>query len=100
MGKRRVRCLQALGVSSIFGFDQRSDRRAETEEKYGIKTFGDFDQALGEVKPDAFIISVPPDAHHVYMKEAIKNKRHFFVEASVVDTDMEQIILDLEGLDI
>ena len=100
MGKRRVRCLQVLGVSSVFGFDQRSDRRAETEKKYGIKTFGDFDQALGEVKPDAFIISVPPDAHHVYMKEAIKNKRHFFVEASVVDTDMEQIILDLEGLDI
>lgn len=91
MGKRRIRCLQLLGYTDVFGFDLREDRRAEAREKYGIKTFSDSNNALTEVKPAALIISVPPDIHHIYMKIAIENKIHFFVEASVVDADMELI---------
>jgi predicted dehydrogenase len=91
MGKRRIRCLQLLGYTDVFGFDLREDRRDEAHEKYGIKTFSDIDKALTEVKPAALIISVPPDIHHIYMKIAIENKINFFVEASVVDTDMEVI---------
>jgi predicted dehydrogenase len=91
MGKRRVRCLKTLGYTGIAGFDLREDRRRETEEKYSIPTFGDLDQALAAGKPDALIISVPPDAHHIYMKRAVAAGLPFFVEASVVDTDMELI---------
>ena len=38
MGKRRVRCLMALGVESenIIGIDNREDRCVEAREKYGI----------------------------------------------------------------
>lgn len=91
MGKRRIRCLQSLGYTNIFGFDLRKDRLAEACGKYGIKTFSDIDNALTEVDPTALIISVPPDIHHVYMKKAIENRIHFFVEVSVVDTNMELI---------
>lgn len=91
MGKRRVRCLKALGITTVAGFDQREDRRLESRERYGIQTFADINQAMSEFHPGALIISVPPDAHHVYIKMAAEKGLHFFVEASVVDTDMDLI---------
>jgi predicted dehydrogenase len=91
MGKRRVRCFKALGITTVAGFDQREDRRLESREKYGIQTFSDINQAIREFQPNALIISVPPDAHHVYMKMAAEKGLHFFIEASVVDTDMDLI---------
>lgn len=92
MGKRRVRCLKALKEDNIFGFDVRKDRVDEVKKKYYIDTFNDFQEALDKVKPDVFIISVPPDLHHIYMKAALSRGIHFFVEASVVDTDIDVII--------
>ncbi len=91
MGKRRVRCLRALEAKGIFGFDARADRRDEAEGKYGIATFDNLDEAVAASQPAAFIISVPPDHHHTYMWEATRRKIHFFVEASVVDTDLREI---------
>lgn len=92
MGKRRIRCLSALGVKNLAGFDLRADRRVEATQKYGIKTYKDFDEALSTAKPNALFISVPPDVHHIYMKRAIDRKLPFFVEASVVDTDMDYFL--------
>lgn len=89
MGKRRIRCLQALGFTNIVGFDRRLDRCEEARSRYGVSTFTDFDEAFCESQADALIISVPPDIHHEYMKIAIDNSLHFFVEASVLDTDMD-----------
>jgi len=102
MGKRRVRCLRALGyeVNHIAGFDLREDRRKETEEKYGIKTYSSIENALKEHKPSAFIISVPPNFHYIYMERAIAEGLHFFVEASVVDTNMDKIKEKLNNTDI
>lgn len=102
MGKRRIRCLKALGyeINDIVGFDVREDRRKEAEQKYGIKTYSDIENALGVEKPSAFIISVPPDLHHIYMKTAIEKGINFFVEASVVDTDMDIIKEKLRNTDI
>jgi len=100
MGKRRIRCLQALGYADVFGFDLRGDRRQEATDKYGIRTYADIHAALAEVKPGALVISVPPDVHHLYMKMAIERQIHFFVEASVVDTDLDEIKKGLQGLPI
>ncbi|HUT44395.1 MAG TPA: Gfo/Idh/MocA family oxidoreductase, partial [Desulfobacterales bacterium] len=102
MGKRRVRCLKTLGYknSDIAGFDVREDRRKETEQKYGIKTYSDIENALDAENPSVFVISVPPDFHHIYMKTAIEKGIHFFVEASVVDTDMDIIKEKLRNTDI
>lgn len=37
MGKRRIRCLQAIGGVEIIGVDLREDRRLEAQTLYGIK---------------------------------------------------------------
>lgn len=95
MGKRRVRCLKALGYENIYGFDLREDRCKEAADLYDIRTFRDIFTAIKESAPHAMIISVPPDVHHIYMKLAVERRIHFFVEASVVDTDMEKIAQDV-----
>ncbi len=92
MGKRRVRCLQALSQDSIAGFDPREDRRREAHEKYGLQTFGTIEEALEKFKPNALIISVPPDIHHHYMMMAAENSISFFVEAGVLTTNRERIV--------
>lgn len=96
MGKRRIRCLQTLGMTSISGLDIRQDRRAEAERLYGVTTYDDFFTVLTQCKPDALIISVPPDLHHRYMKVALDQRIPFFVEASVVDDGMAELILELK----
>jgi len=95
MGKRRIRCFQALGHFDVVGFDLREDRVKEIIDKYSIRAFLDVDNAFEQSNPDAVIISVPPDSHHIYMKMAILQKTPFFVEASVVDTDMYQMKKDV-----
>jgi len=91
MGKRRLRNLKALKEEDIIAFDLREDRRKEVEEKYGIRTFANFEEAMKE-KPEIFIISVPPDIHLEYQLYAAKNDIHFFTEASVVKDGLEQVI--------
>lgn len=93
MGKRRIRNLQYLEVGDIIGFDTRRDRRKEAEKKHGIETFDEFSKAMRD-QPDAFIISTPPDLHVKYALEAVKNNKHFFMEASVVDRGMNKLIAE------
>jgi len=92
MGKRRVRNLQVLGIKNIIGLDNRDDRREETEKNYHIKTISSFDEAIANYKFDGFVISLPPAIHHIYMKKALELGIPAFIEASVVDTDFEQMI--------
>ncbi len=99
MGKRRIRCLSALGYRNVVGFDLRNDRRKEAEEKYQIKTYSDFEEAFNSSVPSAMIISVPPDIHHLYIHKAIQKKVNFFVEASVIDEDFSSVIASLKDAD-
>jgi predicted dehydrogenase len=99
MGKRRIRNLKALGVENIFGFDPRYDRREEAESLYDIVTFKNFEDALA-VNCYAWVISTSPDTHHIYMKESIKHNVPAFIEASVVDTDLDVIIKKLKNEDV
>lgn len=92
MGKRRVRNLKAIGIKNIVGFDKREDRRDEASTEYDIEVVANFEEVVLQHKFDAFIISVPPDLHHIYMKEAINMKIPAFIEASVIDTDFDLMI--------
>lgn len=83
MGKRRVRCLQALRAGEIVAFDARPDRRAEAEGLYGIHTVGSFEEGMAEA-PDALVISTPPDQHIEYCLAAIGAGKPFFVEETVM----------------
>ena len=99
MGKRRIRNFQYLKQEKIIGFDSREDRCKEASEKYSVETFQNISKALDK-KPDAMVISTPPDLHMKYAKIALENKIHFFTEASVVQDEMEDIIEMLDKNDI
>ena len=90
MGKRRVRCLQALGQKDIIGFDIREDRRKEANEKYGIETITSF-ESVNWFEFSAMIVSVPPDKHAQYAILAIENNLPVFIEASVILDDVKSI---------
>lgn len=92
MGRRRVRCLQALGVESgdIYGMDTRDDRCAEAAGQYGINIVKDVDEVdFAEIK--AIIISLPPDKHYEGVQIAFAHNKPVFVEASVVLEDVMKI---------
>jgi predicted dehydrogenase len=90
MGKRRVRCLKALGHQDIVAFDVKPDRREEAERLYGIKTLDNLNK-YNYSTVDAIIISVPPDRHLDFMKIAVEYNKPAFVEASVVIDGLEDV---------
>jgi len=92
MGKRRIRNYQSLGYNNLVGFDIKENRIKEVSELYKIPCFNNFNKIIEENTFDAWIISVPPDLHHLYIKKGIELGIPCFVEASVVDTDMVEII--------
>jgi predicted dehydrogenase len=99
MGKRRIRNLRALGIADIRGFDLRSDRRIEAAEKYGIQTYERIEDGLAD-RPDAVVISLPPDLHVLYANKALEHRIPFFTEASVVTDGMVELISRLRELNV
>ena len=93
MGKRRIRNLFFNGQRQIVGFDIRPDRMKEAEVKYGIETIPDFKKISGK-DFDAVLISTPPDQHGEYIRMALKQKKHFFVEHPTSDDGYEDILKD------
>jgi predicted dehydrogenase len=91
MGKRRIRCLKALGFEDhITGFDIREDRRNEARHLHKISVIDDISK-ISFTDFDSLIISVPPDKHAEYIRIAIKNKIPAFVEASVNIEGLEEL---------
>jgi predicted dehydrogenase len=90
MGKRRIRNLQALGFHDIIGFDIRADRNREAKKKYHIQIWETY-QDIDYESFDAMIISVPPDVHNKYLKQAIRHKKPAFVEASVILSGLKDL---------
>lgn len=99
MGKRRIRNVLKLGYHDILGFDPRQDRRQEVEKKYDIDTVSNIDEAIAR-KPDAMIISTPPDLHFKYANLAIKHGINFFTEVNLFSKDVKIIINKLKNKSI
>lgn len=90
MGKRRIRNLFFNKERQIIGYDISPERRKEAEMKYGIRVINSF-KKTSEKDYDVMIISTPPDHHGDYIRMAIKNKKHFFVEHPVSDDGYKDI---------
>lgn len=90
MGKRRIRNMQALGIQRIVGFDQNAARVKEVKELYQVEAYDQLAEALKNPL-NAFVISVPPDKHHIYMQMALDKGIPAFIEASVVDDNLAAI---------
>jgi predicted dehydrogenase len=99
MGKRRIRNLQYLGHKEIIGFEINENRQKEAFDKYGVKSYSEISRSLEE-KPDAIIISTPPDLHMKYAKIAIENNIPFFTEASVNIEEVEEVIQKLKDSNV
>jgi len=90
MGKRRIRCLKALGHQDITGFDTNEARRREVAQSYQVKIIAAIDRStIAEF--DALILSVPPDIHVQYMKLAVEFGKPAFIEASVVRDGLREL---------
>jgi predicted dehydrogenase len=96
MGKRRIRNLQYLKAGDIVGYDPRSDRRQEAQDRYGIQTFTEIGRAM-DTEPDALVISTPPDLHSYYACLAVEHNKHFFTEVNVVLDGMDELIATCDG---
>lgn len=93
MGKRRARVLRRLGVRDIVGTDLREDRRSEAVEQSKITAVRNFDEGMA-MKPDAVVISTPPNLHLQYALQAAKAGVHVFTECNWVED-----LSILDGLD-
>lgn len=91
MGKRRIRNLLANNERQIVGFDLSAERRAEAEQKYGLKTIPALD-SLNADDYDALIISTPPHLHAPFMHFALAQKKHFFVEVATSDGGYAEVL--------
>lgn len=80
MGRRRVRCLQALGETDITGYDLRQDRCDEAFSKYGIKTVRLRSGLSLHVDAIVFICT-PPKFHRHYSDFVAPRKT--FIEAGI-----------------
>ena len=87
MGKRRIRCLLAndISPSNVRLIDRREDRRAECEERYGVKSFGEIDAGWAW-NPDVVIVSTPTRYHLEYCLAAARLKKDFFCEIALSDS--------------
>jgi predicted dehydrogenase len=91
MGKRRLRCLTALGETRLVGVDPRPDRRDEVAEGLGIPTYDGLEAALEAGKVGVLCISVPPHLHLRYLREAVERRLPAFVEAGVVAGGLKEV---------
>jgi predicted dehydrogenase len=91
MGKRRIRNLRALKLDDVVGFDTQGERRSEAQRQLGVDVATSFEEGLSK-RPDALIISTPPDRHLPYAMEAARRDIHFFMEASVLLDGMDTLI--------
>jgi predicted dehydrogenase len=84
--------LQALGFQDIVGVDVREDRRQEAQTSYGIQVHSDYADTMQQQAFGGVVISLPPLLHVAAMQACLNHNTPFFVEASVVDDGLADII--------
>ena len=87
MGTRRIRCLKALGVNNIVGYDINLKRATEVSREYSIDVCEDVSSLIENQNINGVIISTSPDQHVKYIQLCIEKRISCFVEASVTDID-------------
>lgn len=96
MGRRRLRNLTHIGGHELAGMEPWADRATEVATESGIEVFPSLEAGLAW-KPDALVISTPPDQHTPIALEAARNGLPFFTEASVVVHGMDELIAAVES---
>lgn len=90
MGTRRLRdFVPRTDVESAL-LELQEDRRRRAGERFGIPTFESIGAAL-EWRPDALVISTPPDAHEEFVRLALEQGYHHFSEANLWTYDNREV---------
>ncbi len=87
MGKRRVRDLRSLG-HDVVGFDIRPDRNAEAHDLFGVRTESNV-ASLVAARPDALVVSTPPDQHLADYETSFHAGLPFFSEANILTPSVD-----------
>ncbi len=82
MGTRRLRDLHQRKDIQLALFDQRADRRAAAQARFGVKVFATRAEAMAWA-PEALIISTPPGTKGEYVELAFELGLHHFAEADI-----------------
>lgn len=82
MGTRRMRDLHQRKDLEVALYDERADRRAAAQARFGLRVFATLDEALAW-NPAALIVSTPPGTKAGYIKLALERGLHHFIEADI-----------------
>jgi len=82
MGTRRLRDLHKRPDITLALYDERADRRAAAQSRFGVKVFARLDEALAW-GPQALIVSTPPGTKGDYITLAFERGLHHFSEADI-----------------
>lgn len=88
MGISHARAYAANPGFEIAGLCSRSiEQRHDVAQEFpGIPLFGNYAEALSELKPDAVSINTWPDTHAAYARMALEANSHIFIEKPLADT--------------
>lgn len=88
MGTSHSRAYQKIDGFNIVGLVSRNPESRErlSKELGGLPTFGDFEDALEQTRPDAVSINTYPDTHAEYAIKAMEAGAHVFVEKPLAET--------------
>ena len=98
MGTSHARAYHQLADFQIVGLVSRgpASREKLSAELGGLPTFGDFDTALSQTRPDVVSINTYPETHAEYATKSLKAGAHVFLEKPLANTVEEsQAIVDL-----
>ena len=85
MGASHARAYHKMPEFEIVGLVSRGpeSRTQLSKELGGYPEFSNYQQALEETKPDAVSINTYPDTHAEYVRLALENDAHVFVEKAI-----------------
>lgn len=93
MGKRRIRLLRELyNDVRICGVDAQAARRAECEEKFGVKTYENLDACFKGFSGEAAFICTPPLSHAPIIRDCLLHGMHIFSEINLVANQYDENI--------
>jgi len=88
-----ARLLEPLGdlYSIVAALDAREERRKEAEERFGCRTYSDYDEMLGDEKIELMVVAMPSHLHPPYTIKALEAGKHVVCEkpmaGSVAEAD-------------
>ena len=84
MGKRRIRLISEINDIVVVGVDGNMERCREVEEKFGVKTYSNLEEALQSNKFNCAFVCTSPLSHADIIHKCLENNLHLFSEINLV----------------